>query len=239
MYVGTRDHKVYALDVNTGRPLWITDVGPGWTALGMVQGISLAGDTVYVGVTHWLAPNGYQQSGVIVALDRINGRVLWRYESAGNQNGIVATPVVAGSNLIADDVIFGTVFAVDRYTGKEVWRISSAPGRYGPQDSPIVSGDTAFIASNDQFLYALNVNSGKPYWVSGGNSGSFTAGAVCGRYVMANAQGLTIFDRNGGRKLSSLLSSVGPQDAFPTSHFATDGKRAYITGILWAWAIDC
>ncbi len=239
MYIGTRAHKVYALDINDGHPIWTVDVGPGWPYLGMVQGISLAGDTVYAGVTHWIAENGYLQSAVIVALDRRTGRELWRYEGAGNQNGIVATPVVAGNDLIADDVIFGSVFAVNRFTGKEIWRRSSAPGGYGPQDSPIILGDTAFIASNDTYFYALDSKSGRSFWSALGRGGSYTAGVLCGRYAMGNAQGIDVFDRNSGRKISSLLSRIGPEMAFPTSHFATDGKRAYITGILWAWAIDC
>ena len=104
MYIGTRDHKVLALDINDGHPIWTVDVGPGWTELGLVQGISLASDTVYVGVTHWIAHNGYLQSAVIVALDRDTGKELWRYQGTGDQNGIVATPVVAGNNLIVDDV---------------------------------------------------------------------------------------------------------------------------------------
>ena len=239
MYIGTRDHKVSALDINDGHPIWTVDVGPGWTEMGMVQGISLARDTVYVGITHWIAHNGYLQSAVIVALDRDTGRELWRYQGEGDRNGIVTTPVVAGSNLIADDVIFGSVFAVDRFTGKEVWRRASAPGGYGPMDSPIIIGDTAFIASADTYFYALDSKSGKAYWSSVGRGGSFSAGVVCGRYAMGNAQGLDVFERDGGKMISSLLSAVGPQRAFPTSHFATDGKRAYITGILWAWAIDC
>lgn len=239
MYIGTRDHKVSALAIDDGHPIWTVDVGPGWKELGLVQGISLAADTVYVGITHWIAPNGYLQSAVIVALDRDTGKELWRYEGTGDHNGIVATPVVAGNNLIVDDVIFGSVFAVDRFTGKEVWRRSSAPGGYGPTDSPIIIGDTAFIASADTYFYALDSKSGKSHWSTVGRGGSYSAGVVCGRYAMGNAQGIDVFDRGTGKRISSLLSAVGPERAFPTSHFATDGQRAFITGILWAWAIDC
>jgi len=239
MYVGTRDHKVLALDLNDGHPIWIADVGAGWTQPGIVQGLSVSGDTVYAGVTRWYVSNGYLQAAVIVALDRSTGRELWRYQSEGDRHGIVATPVVAGRNLIADDVIFGSVFAVDRFTGKEVWRIDAAPGGYGPQDSPIIIGDTAFIASNDTYFYALDSKTGMRYWASQGRGGSFTGGVVCGRYAMGNAQGVDVFDRGTGRKVSSMLVAVGPERAFPTSHFATSGSRAFVTGILWAWAIDC
>jgi len=239
MYIGTRDHKVYALDVNTGQPIWTRDVGAGWSMTGIVQGISLASDTVYVGVTRWLAPNGYLQSAVIVALNRADGRELWRYESAGDQHGIVATPVVADNKLIADDVIFGSVFAVDRFTGKELWRRAAVSGNYGPMDSPIISGDTAFVASADVRSYALDANTGNAIWAGLGHGASFNAGMPCGRYMFANGQGIDVFDRRDGKKVSSMLMSVGPQDAYPTSHFASDGKRVYITGHLYAWAIDC
>jgi len=57
--------------------------------------------------------------------------------------------------------------------------------------------------------------------------------------MFANGQGIDVFDRRDGKKVSSMLMSVGPQDAYPTSHFASDGKRVYITGHLYAWAIDC
>jgi outer membrane protein assembly factor BamB len=237
MYVGTRSHKVLALDIGDGHLLWTTDVGIGWTDLGLVQGISIARDTIYAGVTRWLAPNGYLQKAVVVALSRETGKELWRYESDGDRHGIVATPVAA-QNLIVADVIFGSVFAIDRFTGKEVWRTYSATGRYGPQDAPTIVGDTAFVASNDEYIYALDIRTGRPYWTSRGR-GSFTAGVVCGRYVMGNSQGVDVFERNGGKKISSILSSVGAEGAFPTSHFATDGKKAFISGILWAWAIDC
>ncbi|MDQ6769598.1 MAG: hypothetical protein M3Z54_06385 [Gemmatimonadota bacterium] len=70
-------------------------------------------------------------------------------------------------------------------------------------------------------------------------AGSFTAGVVCGRYMMANAFGIDVFDRGTGKKLGEVLASHDGPSAYPTSHFATDGKRAFITGHLWAWALDC
>jgi hypothetical protein len=56
---------------------------------------------------------------------------------------------------------------------------------------------------------------------------------------MGNTQGVDVFDRDKSTKVSSVLAGVGAERAFPTSHFAASGSQAFITGILWAWAIDC
>ncbi|MDQ6769599.1 MAG: PQQ-binding-like beta-propeller repeat protein [Gemmatimonadota bacterium] len=158
MYTGDWSHKVYALDIHDGHPLWITDVGQTWQYFGSVQGLSLAGDTLYVAVSRFLAKNGYLRSAVIVALDKTTGRELWRFETDGDRHDIEMTPVVAGRNLIGVDVLFSSTFAVDRFTGKEVWRIPGAPGRFGPQDAPTVIADTAFIAPTTNTFMRLTRN---------------------------------------------------------------------------------
>ena len=70
MYIGTRSHRVYALAVADGQPLWSVDIGPEWEHLGVVTGLSVSGDTVYAAADRWLSGNGFLQAGVIVALDR-------------------------------------------------------------------------------------------------------------------------------------------------------------------------
>jgi outer membrane protein assembly factor BamB len=129
---------------------------------------------------------------------------------------------------------------VDRFSGKEVWRIDAAPGGNGPQDPAVVVGDTAFVASNDTHVYALDPRNGHIYWRSEKEAGNFASGIPCGDFVLANAQGVMVFERATGTYLGRLpTNSYIGTTWFPTSHFATDGKRAYITGILWAWAFEC
>jgi outer membrane protein assembly factor BamB len=239
MYIGTRSHKVYALSVDDGHPLWIVDVGPTWEHFGMIAGLSLAGDTLYAAASRYLVHNGYLRSAVIVALDKSTGRELWRYESPGDRHDVVSAPVVAGNNLIIDDMLFASTFAVDRFTGREVWRVPAAPGGFGPQDAATVAGDTAFIASNDAFVYAIRASTGEVLWKSRSRGGSFIGGTTCGNYVLANAQGIDVFNRATGRPLSSFLTPTDENGAFPTSHFASERDKAFVTGILWAWAIQC
>jgi outer membrane protein assembly factor BamB len=240
VYVGTRTHKVYALDVHDGHPIWIKDVGEGWAYSGYVEGTAFSGDTVYVTTTRYLAQNGYLRSAVVTALRRLDGKELWRYETPGQHRDVVNAPVVAGRNLIMNDVVFASVFAVDRFTGKEVWRIEADAGRYGSQDPLVIIGDTAFLASNDTHVYALRPRDGHIYWRSENETGSFTSGVPCGNFVLANAQGVMVYERATGKYLGKLptKNDIGTV-WFPTSHFATDGRRAYITGILWAWAFEC
>ena len=93
LHVGTRSHKVYALDVRTGSPLWTADIGPALTYPGFVEGISVSGDTVYVAGTRDLNQFGGLSAGVIAALDRRDGHMLWMYQGPGNGKFAVTSPL--------------------------------------------------------------------------------------------------------------------------------------------------
>lgn len=238
LYIGTRGHEVYALDISDGHPLWNYDVGKDWDNLGIVQGITESEDTLYVAVSRQLVHNGYLRAAVIVALKRTTGSELWRYQSEGDHHDIVASPVVAGRFLIGGDQVYNSFFAVDRFTGKEVWRVEGEPGGFGPQNSAYVVGDTAFISSNDRNIYAVDVPTGRIFWRAR-SGGSFSAGIACGRYVIGNSLGLEIFDRASGKKVADLFRHEYPDLSFPTSHFAQDGKRAYVSGTGALYAVKC
>jgi outer membrane protein assembly factor BamB len=147
-------------------------------------------------------------------------------------------PVVVGRNLLINEGLVGAIFALDRFTGKEVWRVDAVPGGWFP-DRATIAGDTAFVASTDTHVYALDLRDGHTYWRSSNDAGSFSAGIPCGQFVLANAFGVMAYDRATGRYLGELPTKTWRGDLYPTSHFARDDKRVYITGNKLAWSFNC
>ncbi len=236
MYVGTRNHKVYALDLNDGHPFWTVDLGSDWQYLGIVEGTAVSGDTVYTVLNRFLNSNGLYRSGVIVALDRRSGRELLRYESAGTQHDARGAPAIAGRLLVVSDEAGTSFFAVDRFTGQEVWRVQGDPGYFGPNTSPVAVGNTVYVASSDTFIWAVDLQTGNLRWRTK-SAGSYHGTAVCGGKVFGNNQAIDILDQGTGMLLRTVLTLRGRE--FPDSQFATDGERVYVTGTIAAYAIAC
>lgn len=236
-YFGTGTHRVYALDAATGSLLWSTDVGPDWQYTGTVLGVSVSGDTVYAGVRQYNAENGYISTGWIVALDRTTGKELWRYRNgSGNDiRSISAAPTVAGRLLLASDLHGASFFAVDRFTGQEVWRVKGAPGYVGPHESPVAVGDVAYLASNDTYVYAVELQTGRVIWKTK-TPASNHAFAVCGERIFVTWQGLSVLDRRTGR---TIYQSDEETDEWPQSGFAVHGNRVFVLGNRAAYAYRC
>jgi outer membrane protein assembly factor BamB len=237
LYFGTDSHRVYALDVATGQPLWSTDVGPDWAFRGTVHGVSVSGDTVYAGVEQYNAANGYVASGWIFALDRATGRVLWSWRNGtgADYHNVASAPTVAGRLLLASDLLGNAFFAVDRFTGREVWRVNGEPGHFGPQQAPVVVGGSAYVASNDTWAYAVDAQTGATLWKRK-MPASNDAFAVCGNSMFVGWLGLSMLDLSTGRVRYQTAQETGE---FPTSGFATDGQRAFVLGNRAAYAYSC
>lgn len=233
-YVSTNAHRVFALDQATGALRWNVDIGPDWRYAGVVSGITVSGDTVYVSARQYNAENGYIATGWIFGLDRSTGRTIWSYRNGdGSDWRTVSAPVnVAGRLLLASDLLSGSVFAVDRFTGQEVWRRSGPADKFGPIASPIPVDGTAYYASEDTYVYAVDVATGALRWRRGSDASHFSF-AVCGDRVFANHQSLAILDRGSGRVLYRSKDS----DIF--SEFAVMDGRAFALSNNAIYAYDC
>jgi outer membrane protein assembly factor BamB len=106
IFLSSMDHRVYALDSQSGNLLWRTeDLG------GAIVGTPVISDDriLYVGTF----------AKEMIALDADSGSVLWRF---GTEDW-----VWAGPNLDADTLYFGdlsgTFYAVDRMNGNSKWQI--------------------------------------------------------------------------------------------------------------------
>lgn len=113
LYIGTRSHKVYALDVQTGQPLWTADIGVNWPFLGIVTGIAISGDTVYAGAVKRLTSAGDSSVSIVAALDRITGTILFEFEArqAPATSSVSSAPVVSGTLLLVSD-LGGAFYAI-------------------------------------------------------------------------------------------------------------------------------
>jgi outer membrane protein assembly factor BamB len=233
-YVGTDTHEVFALDQATGALRWSVDIGPDWVHRGFVTGITVSGDTLFVSARQYNAQNGYISTGWIIGLDRATGRRVWSFRNGdGTDWRTVASGVsVAGSLLLASDHLSGAVFAVDRATGKEVWRRIGPADKFGALTSPVVVGSTAYYASIDTYVYAVDVSTGAVRWKTH-NPGSNLSFTVCGNRVFANYMTLAILDRTSGQV---QWRSRG-REIF--KEFAVEGDRAFAVSDHAVYAFRC
>jgi quinohemoprotein ethanol dehydrogenase len=144
IYVITGADDVFAIDVNTGKQLWvyeanldrkITTVCCGWTS----RGVAIGEGKIFVG----------RLDGEIVALDERTGREVWTVQAEAWQDGFTITSAplyfsgmiisgFAGGELTAR----GRVRAFSAKTGQPLWTFYTVPGLgepghdSWPQDNP-------------------------------------------------------------------------------------------------------
>lgn len=233
-YVGTDAHKVVALDQTTGALRWVSDIGPDWAYRGIVTGITVSGDTVFVSAREYNKENGYISTGWIVGLDRATGQRVWSFRNGDGTDWrtVGAGVSVAGSLLLASDHLSGAVFAVDRTTGKEVWRRIGPVDRFGSLTSPVPVGTTAYYASMDASVYALDVATGAVRWRTENRGGNLSF-VVCGDQIFTSYMTLAILDRDSGRVQTRSSGSEIFTD------FAVEGERAFAVSDRAVYAYRC
>jgi outer membrane protein assembly factor BamB len=241
-YVGTELRVVHALDVATGRPLWSAEVLPAGPHRAVVTGIVAAGDSLYVSLVEDTSPTGHLKRGWIVAVDRLTGRVLWRWvnEKAGEPHD-AGHHAVAGRMLLVNDLNGGAFIGVDRFTGQEVWRHVGAGDKFGARDVFKVADGVAYLASNDTRTYAFDPASGRVLWEHDLRA-SASSSAVCGDSVLASAGSLHLLRRSdGAQKATLFLDREGfvLPDEFVVSRLLSHGGRVYFVAYRNVYAVEC
>lgn len=234
-YTGQRGIPVvYALGVADGRLLWRVNVGPNWTNPGFVTGVAVSGDTVYAAVKRYKTLNGGQSTGIIVALHRMTGMELWRYETPTEHDDFQNRPVVADDALLGNNFAGGAVIALDRATGRERWRVPPTPSGFGPLVPSVVNGDHVYVGSIDSHLYDISLKSGTVNWKKD-LGGSLFAVEYCQGSVFASHGQLMRFNA------ADATLTGKTSDAYPefTSNLGTDGSRVFITGHGGVYAFEC
>lgn len=238
-YLGTTDHRVFALNAADGSVLWERDLGPDWEyESGVVRGMTVSGDTVYAVVEHDTGINSHIGTGDTFALDRRTSAVLWhhRFGDGGGLSIYQSAARVTGRLLLNTANWENTFVALDRFTGREVWRVVGGVEYFGPREAPEVRDGVAFAAAHDQRARAIDLASGRVLWeteVPGGTQYM----ALCGRVLLANYLRVGVLDPATGQLLGQLRRE--PEDESVHTDFVVVGDRAYIFSTHALLALRC
>jgi outer membrane protein assembly factor BamB len=223
-YLGAWDHKVYALDLKTGKTVWSTDTD------GEINSSPAFGSgTVFIG----------NNAGSIYALDAKTGRVRWIGRSFSSfirgREYFYATPTVGYGRVFAPNTD-GTVYAFGETTGHLLW--ARHVGTY-VYTAPAVWNRTVYVGTYDGNFDALDAATGDPRWVYEAPAAihgapTLMAGLVyfstcgrCGQHGVRHA-------KSGPYGTYALDARSGKLEwTFPDGHYSpitADEKRVYLTG---------
>ena len=150
VYIGSGDHKVYAIQRETGEKIWEFSTNGGVHSSPM-----LADNLLVFG----------SRDGNLYALDKNSGKEIWKFSTKGEKiNGpwdyYLSSPTTDGKMIYwgSGD---GHVYALEADTGELGWKYESKGIIHA---DPVVSGGKVFIGSFDGNLYALNKLNGELMW---------------------------------------------------------------------------
>lgn len=144
VYVGAPSQTVIALDARNGAQRWQAhlDVASPFDKFPTFVWAEADGKVYVV--------SGNQSGNAIYAFDVATGAQRWRIHT-GTDN--LSTPTVAnGVVYVSATESDHYVYALDAATGKLRWRFETG----GVFFAPVVAGGSAYVGSNDGFLYALS-----------------------------------------------------------------------------------
>lgn len=144
VYIAGYSGDVYALNLETGEPVWDFDaVDP------IVAGLAAGESTVYVAT----------EGGDLYALDVADGSVKERF-AAGD--GVWGAPLLAEGALYVSSVS-GVLYALDAETLDPVW---DRPYRtnHGLITDPVLADGTVLVGGIDRTLHAVNAEDGGGVW---------------------------------------------------------------------------
>jgi outer membrane protein assembly factor BamB len=235
-YTGQRGIPfVYALDRGTGAIIWKVNVGSGWQYPAFIDAALVSGDTVFGVVERYLDLNGFMRHIVVVALNRLDGSELWRFESSQEPDGASSGAVLAGDLIIINNTVGHGVIAVSKTTHGEAWRLT-VPGEAGGTALPAVDGETVYVGLGGGFVYALDRATGRTLWTH--TTRTLVWGiAKCGASVVSNLYDLERYDPSTGAVTGHFKSSA--EGGVFTSNLLSDGTRVFVTGQAGVSAVTC
>jgi outer membrane protein assembly factor BamB len=96
--------------------------------------------------------------GLVLALDRLSGKVLWKNDLEAPVSGAVG----AGYGLVLLGTLKGEVIALDSSSGEEKWRARVTSEVLA---APAVNGDVVLVQTQDDRLIAFDADTGSQRWI--------------------------------------------------------------------------
>jgi outer membrane protein assembly factor BamB len=237
-FTGTEQRYVYAFRAADGALLWRRQLGADWPHGGVVRGVTVSGDTLYVVVEHHTGINGHIGTGDVFAMDRHSGAVHWVYRNGdGTRLGIFQSAGrIAGPLLLLSANWENQFIAVNRMSGTEAWRFAAGVATAGPQEAPEHRGSTAYVTSHDQHAVALDLTTGRELWRTRLDGGGDWL-AVCGDRLLVRASSLNVIELASGRLLQRAYG--GEVNEILGTDFVVAGDRAYVFGLNHLYGFRC
>ncbi len=187
LYFGAGDGLLYALNPETGQPLWTYPL--------KAEGI--AKPLVKNGVVYVLGGNN-----VVHALNARTGKLIWTYNrrEAGNISVRGGSQPALSGNLLLVGFSDGALVACNKSSGAVVWEVNlNRNKRFRDVDAtPVVDGDIIYISSYDGALYALHRDDGRILW-----------SVDEGGYDEVLLQGSTLYFSSTGGKTMAIDKKTG------------------------------
>ncbi len=183
IYVASMDHRIYAIDAQSGAESW--------------QTVDLGGAIVG---TPSLSPDRILYTGTfakeIIALDAKNGNELWRFSTL---DWVWSSPALDETTLYVGD-LSGTLYAVDRQTGNQLWQIQTESSIVG---KPLITDSTIYFTNEAGSITAID-SKGSARWTKTFEGNTHAGPVAAGELVLvATSQPealLIAFNANGTQK---------------------------------------
>jgi len=246
LIVGGFDHKLYSLDVSTGKSTWEFDgahdryLGGSLATADMIYApnadynlyaLDLQGNLKWsftADQSIWAAPvtdgkniyfgdNGFH----VYAIDAKTGAKVWEKTLDG---AVLGSPAVDPSGMLYVNTYNGTVFALDRASGQTRWQASATRFLW---NGPTLDGGNVYVADANGAVYALSAAAGQKAWQQ------TLAGSVLGSPVRAGDFVVTGTEAASGSTTSTVafLDSKGAV-AHTVSVPGSDNTTLAVSGSL-------
>jgi outer membrane protein assembly factor BamB len=141
VYVGSSDHRVYAIDATSGTEQWHFQ-----TNESVQSSPAVVNGTVYVG----------SLDQHVYAIDATSGTEQWRFQTEGQ---VESSPTVVDSTVyVGSDE---NVYALDTASGNQRWAFETDD--WMKESSPAVIDSTVYIGSQSGHFYALDAVNGNQH----------------------------------------------------------------------------
>ena len=96
-------------------------------------------------------------AGVIVALDKNTGKIIWQFQTSGK---IYSTPAIANDKVVCASTD-NTIYCLNLKTGQEEWSFATEKSIVA---SPVIRKKSVYIGSSEGIFRSINLKTGKLNW---------------------------------------------------------------------------